>query len=487
MAFTRTIPPAADTLAPPAPAAPTVTVLDETSVRVDWAAIADAVSPPGQFTSGTTICRIYRNGLFAKNVDESLRTWTDTGLTPSTAYTYKLKGIDAAGNVGVFGPSTTVTTSSGVVERRNNVGHWVDVPSFERENFSVDQAASAAGTPQAGVPRTGVVYSTTGDYGGGRRKLAGASPSYPTADRLNIAGVKGAMMRYTWRELESTQNVYTFDRVAEELEQCAAIGTARGSRFGFLLFLGVNTFSGELPLPPYLSAYATNEASSDSWNTWRWNSTIRTRFAALVQELAAQFDAHPCWEGIATSETATKAANGDPLSGYTHAGFLAGLLDETAAIAAACTNGRHFFYHNFFPISSEDDNLDAVVAAGVANGAMVMCAPDILPGKDALESRVYPRYKRTVAAPGLPVFQGQLPFQCSAQNDSHHWNSTLESETTGPYDSMTSIFNFARNTLKCNYVMWTWKRTGGGSDFADDALVINATPTWTPSPGWTPP
>jgi hypothetical protein len=341
--------------------------------------------------------------------------------------------------------------------RRNNVGHWVDVPTFERENFG-------------GVPRTGV-----------------SGTSYQPKDRLNGLGVQGVIMRYTWRELEPTQGNYNFTRISTELAQCLSIGTARGQRFGLIAFVGVNTFGGTLPLPNYLSQYATEEVGTGAWNTWRWNSTIRTRWAELVREIARQFDSHVCWEGIATSETATKDANGDPASGYTHAGFRQGLIEETNVIASACTFGRHFFYQNFFPTQSEDDNLDLVVEAGIANGAMVMCAPDILPGKDALESRVYPRYTRTTALNGIAPFRGRLPFQCSAQNDSHHWNSTLESDVTGPFDTMQSIFDYARNTLKCNYVAWTWRRTGTGYRFEHDAIVINTTKTWQPSPGWTPP
>jgi hypothetical protein len=359
------------------------------------------------------------------------------------------------------------------VGRRTNVGHWVDVPTFERENFG-------------GVPRAGV-----------------AGTSYPTADRLDIPGVQGVVMRYTWRELESTQGVYTFSRITTELAQCLAIGNARGKRFGLIAFVGVNTFGGTLPLPPYLSQFATQEFNSSgvatgAWSTWRWNATIRTRWAALVAALAAAFDSHPCWEGIATSETATKDADSDPASGYTALSFRDGLIAETNVIANACTNGRHFFYQNFMPGGLVNGYLEDVIEAGIANGAMVMCAPDILPGKDSLETNVYPRYTRTVADGVHPVLQGRLPFQCSAQNDSHIWNTTLELEDVAPFDSMQSIFSYARNTLKCNYVMWTWKRTASGNRFGQgwlppdeprlpsDAEVIAATPTWQPSPGWTP-
>jgi hypothetical protein len=346
------------------------------------------------------------------------------------------------------GQATVQAVGSSATTRRNNVGHWVDVPTFERENFG-------------GVPRSGV-----------------SGTQYQPKDRLNGLGNKGVIMRYTWRELEPTQGNYNFTRISTELAQCLSIGTARGSRFGLIAFVGVNTFGGTLPLPAYLAQYATEEAGTGAWNTWRWNSTIRTRWAALVQAIAAQFDSHVCWEGIATSETATKAANSDPLSGYTATGFRDGLIAETNAIAAACTFGRHFFYQNFFPTAATDFHINTVVEAGIANGAMVMCGPDILPGQDSLESRVYPRFT---------AFRGRLPLQCSAQNDSHHWNSTLESETTGPFDTMQSIFDYARNTLKCNYVAWTWKRTATGYRFEDDAIVINTTKTWQPSPGWVPP
>jgi hypothetical protein len=360
------------------------------------------------------------------------------------------------------GLSTVQAVGGSATTRRNNVGHWVDVPTFERENFG-------------GVPRSGV-----------------SGTSYQPKDRLNGLGVKGVIMRYTWRELEPTQNEYNFTRISTELAQCLSIGNARGARFGLIAFVGVNTFGGTLPLPAYLAQYATQEftgtppVSTGAWNTWRWNSTIRTRWAALVQAIATQFDSHVCWEGIATSETATKDANADPTSGYTHAGFRQGLIEETNAIANACTFGRHFFYQNFFPTQSEDDNLDLVVEAGVANGAMVMCAPDILPGKDALESRVYPRYTRTTPLNSIAPFRGRLPFQCSAQNDSHFWNTAAEAHIA-PYDTMQSIFDYARNTLKCNYVAWTWRRTGTGNRFEHDAIVINTTKTWQPSPGWTPP
>jgi hypothetical protein len=342
------------------------------------------------------------------------------------------------------GLATVQAVGSSATTRRNNVGHWVDVPRFEQVDFG-------------GVPRSGV-----------------SGTQYQAKDRLNGLGVKGVVMRYRWRELEPTQGNYTFDRVTTELAQCAAIGTARGARFGLIVFIEVRAFDNVQPAPPYLQAYTSYRASDGTYDLWRWNATVRTRFAALVQALAAQFDSHVCWEGIAVSETAT-VGDTDAASGYTPEGFRDGLIAESNAIAAACTFGRHFFYSNF--LSGGTAYLDTVVAAGAANGAMVMCGPDILPGNNSLQ----PLYNRYASV------NGDLPLQCSAQNDSHHWNSTAESDTIQPFDTMQSIFDYARNTLKCNYVMWTWRRSGVGYRFEHDAIVINTTKTWQPSPGWTPP
>jgi hypothetical protein len=355
-----------------------------------------------------------------------------------------------------------------------NPGHWVDVPRFEQEDFGVDQAAVQAGInftgpTQPGVPRTGVVYSTTGNG-----NTAGQSPSYPVADRLNIAPVKGVIMRYRWRELEPTQGNYTFDRVTGELAQCLAIGNARGARFGFILFIELRAFDNVNPAPPYLQSFTSYRSSDGTYDMWRWNNTVRTRFAALVTALGAQFDSHACWEGIATSETATAAASSDPAANYTPEAFRAGLIAETNAIANAGTRGRHFAYQNF--LNGNTSYLNDYVDAGIANGSMVFCAPDILPNSFSLENNVYPRFVS---------YRGQVPLACAAQNDSHRWNSTAQ-DTIAPYDTMQSIFDFGRNTLRLNYMPWTWRRTGAGNRFTDDVAVMNATPTWTPVGGWTP-
>jgi hypothetical protein len=80
--------PGADTQAPSVPTDVTATTQTPTTIRVAWTASTDNV--------GVTGYKIYRNG---GQVGTSATTsYTDTGLTPETEYTYKVSAYDAAGN-----------------------------------------------------------------------------------------------------------------------------------------------------------------------------------------------------------------------------------------------------------------------------------------------------------------------------------------------------------------------------------------------------
>jgi len=97
-----TSPPPVDTTAPSAPTSVKGTVTAST-VALTWTASTDNVAVSGY--------QIFRG---ATQVGTSTTTsFTDTGLTASTAYTYTVKARDAAGNVSDASTAVTVTTSAG--------------------------------------------------------------------------------------------------------------------------------------------------------------------------------------------------------------------------------------------------------------------------------------------------------------------------------------------------------------------------------------
>lgn len=89
-----------DTTAPTVPGTPTATTTTDRSVTLSWAASTDNV--------GVTGYQIFRNGTMIAT--STSPTYTDTGLTASTAYTYQVLALDAAGNQSAKSGTLSVTT-----------------------------------------------------------------------------------------------------------------------------------------------------------------------------------------------------------------------------------------------------------------------------------------------------------------------------------------------------------------------------------------
>ncbi|MEU9094965.1 glycoside hydrolase family 6 protein [Streptomyces sp. NPDC087901] len=92
-----------DTQAPTAPTGVTATAKTSSSVSLSWTASTD--------NTGVTGYNVYRGGV---QVGTSTTTsYTDSGLTASTAYSYTVKAKDAAGNVSAASSALSATTSAG--------------------------------------------------------------------------------------------------------------------------------------------------------------------------------------------------------------------------------------------------------------------------------------------------------------------------------------------------------------------------------------
>ncbi len=97
----QTSAPQPDTEPPTAPAQLSASDITSTSVKLSWKASTDNV--------GVTGYRIYNGSTLAAST--SGLTYTVTGLTPHTAYTFTVIAYDAAGNVSPSGNAVNVTTS----------------------------------------------------------------------------------------------------------------------------------------------------------------------------------------------------------------------------------------------------------------------------------------------------------------------------------------------------------------------------------------
>jgi chitodextrinase len=92
-----------DTTPPSTPSNLAVTGVTNSSASLSWSQSSDNV--------GVTGYRVYRNGAQVGTTGGT--SFTDSGLSASTQYTYKVAAVDAAGNVSAQSASVTATTSGG--------------------------------------------------------------------------------------------------------------------------------------------------------------------------------------------------------------------------------------------------------------------------------------------------------------------------------------------------------------------------------------
>ena len=90
-----------DTTPPTTPGNVQATAVSGTQINVTWAASSDNVGVAGY--------RVYRNGNQVGSTTTTL-TYSDTGLTPSTQYSYTVVAFDAAGNVSSPSSPASATT-----------------------------------------------------------------------------------------------------------------------------------------------------------------------------------------------------------------------------------------------------------------------------------------------------------------------------------------------------------------------------------------
>ncbi|HET9330913.1 MAG TPA: PQQ-dependent sugar dehydrogenase, partial [Steroidobacteraceae bacterium] len=107
-------PPPPDTQAPTIPAGLTATSITASSVSLSWSASTDLPNPGGSGVGGYFV---YRNGNTTTPIATvSGTSFTDTGLTANTTYTYQVAAFDRATPVNVSAPSSafSATTQSTV-------------------------------------------------------------------------------------------------------------------------------------------------------------------------------------------------------------------------------------------------------------------------------------------------------------------------------------------------------------------------------------
>ncbi len=170
----------ADTTPPSQPTRLSASAQGATKVALTWRASNDNVAVTGY--------QVYRNNVFLINVGAATA-WTDTGLLPSTKYTYYLVAFDAAGNLSVASASVSATTTADTTAPAAPTGLAGTAASETSVNLTWNAATDDVGVTGYRVFRNGVQIASIGaltTYGDASAS-AGTSYAY-TVKAVDAAG-----------------------------------------------------------------------------------------------------------------------------------------------------------------------------------------------------------------------------------------------------------------------------------------------------------
>ncbi|MFC1431924.1 glycoside hydrolase family 6 protein [Streptacidiphilus sp. N1-3] len=180
-----------DTTPPSVPAGLTVTGTTSSSVSLSWSASTDNV--------GVTGYAVYRGSTKVATVTSGT-TYTDTGLTASTAYSYTVTAQDAAGNVSAASAAVTGTTAS-----------------------------SGGGTGSSGCT---AVYSISSDWGAGFNANV-------TVTNTGTAATQSWKVTWTWAGNQAISNMWN-----ASYTQSGKAVTANNAAYNNVIAPGGNTSFG---------------------------------------------------------------------------------------------------------------------------------------------------------------------------------------------------------------------------------------------------
>ena len=120
-----------DTTAPSIPTSLSATGISTSQINLSWTASTDVVGS-GQSSSGIAGYRIWRNGVQIATTIGTATTYSNTGLTSGTTYSYQVAAYDAAGNVSALSATVSGTTITPTPVQRQITFTLEGAPSNQR-------------------------------------------------------------------------------------------------------------------------------------------------------------------------------------------------------------------------------------------------------------------------------------------------------------------------------------------------------------------
>ena len=137
---TATTPASSDTTPPSAPTGLAATAASTTRIDLNWAASTDNVGVSGYRVER---CQGASCTNFAQVGTPTATAYSDTGLSPSTTYRYRVRAVDPSGNLGGYSAVAEATTAVAPPTPPGLVGAW----AFDEGAGATTADASGRGNP----------------------------------------------------------------------------------------------------------------------------------------------------------------------------------------------------------------------------------------------------------------------------------------------------------------------------------------------------
>jgi hypothetical protein len=300
---------------------------------------------------------------------------------------------------------------------------------------AVTAPVSLQGTNACGSSTSVASYKTSRKYNPGHyTALLRSQGGLQFMNDAVRPGVVGIMKRYTWRSLEPTQGNYDFSQVQADLNWANSYGMQ------LIVMIEDKTFVPERPTPAYLDS-KTLRNRPGGFTVMRWDPFVVNRWKALVQAMS-RFDSHPRFEGIAMQETAlgfdSTVLNAN---GYSPEKYRDAYLDMIGSSLNSLPSSRVFWFQNFFV---GNQSYIGTIAQAMGPRGMVLGGPDVLPDSTPLVTRSYPFYTQ---------FKGQMHMFGQVEGICYNALHKTSGYPT-KYWTMNELFQYARDQLHVNYMIW---------------------------------
>ena len=193
---------------PSVPGTPTLVSRTDTQISIQWTASTDNVGVAGY--------DVYRGATKAGSTSST--SFTDSGLTPNTSYSYTVVARDAAGNVSDASGGLTATTLSTPPPTGGGTG--LNATYFNGTNLTnpvltrTDPTVNfdwGNGSPGAGVPNDNFSARWTGQV---QAPFTGSYTFYTTSDDGVRLSINGQQLVNNWTQHAPTENSGTISLVA---------------------------------------------------------------------------------------------------------------------------------------------------------------------------------------------------------------------------------------------------------------------------------